>query len=427
MRKKTLIWLMGYMGGIGTSFIKGPIIALATYMYTFYTQFTSWAKGAHGRWSLYVSLTLLASYLIKKGSLEKLQHLKMPQFKWLILILINMFLVTPFAAVPAKNNATIVEYVKLLILYYLIISVIRTRKDYKIFLWAQILGNFNLGWEAYTRGRTVRGRLENIGAPGITGSNFLASHTIMVLPFVAISVLFGNKREKLAGSVCGAFIFNTLILCNSRGAFISVAAMTFCAFILGKKWMWKKFILGLVLGVVGVTAIGGAERVMARLETVQSYEDEPSASGRVDTWKGAWKMAMDYPIGKGGDGFAELSPIYIPEVVEHHGGSKRAVHNTYLMMLTNWGFQGLILFLGFIGSTIRELDRVRKRTGSKDDKFYHLHGLAIELALIAYSISSIFGNRIYFESLYWYTSIATALSNIQQSEIKDVMDEDEKK
>jgi hypothetical protein len=30
-----------------------------------------------------------------------------------------------------------------------------------------------------------------------------------------------------------------------------------------------------------------------------------------------------------------------------------------------------------------------------------------------------FGSRVYAESLYWFSAIATALSNIQQSEIID--------
>ncbi|MCP4350576.1 MAG: hypothetical protein GY795_34345 [Desulfobacterales bacterium] len=420
MRQKTLAWFLSYTTGLGASYIKGPIFALGVYILTFYTQFSSWAKGIKdGRWSLYASLGLMTSYLFKKGGLTKLSHLKMPQMKWMVLIIIDMVLITPMAVNVDASLTTLFDYIKFVVLYYLIVHIITDKKHYKIFVWIQIVGNFQFGWEAYTRGKYLNGRLENIGGPGAMGSNHLASHLVMVLPYIAIMVLYGNKWEKLGACLAAAFVLNTLILCNSRGSFLAIGVMIICAFVLAKKWMWKKFIIGLALAAFAFTAIGGAERVMARLETVQSYEEDGSAMGRVDSWKGGLRMAMDYPLGGGGDGFIELSPIYIPEVVAAHGGSKRSIHNTYLMMLTNWGFQGLILFLAFIGSTILELHRIRKRTGTKDDRFYHLQGLAIELAIIAYVVASTFGNRIYFESLYWYTAISAAISNIQQSEIID--------
>ncbi len=116
MYKTGIMWLLLYVGGLSSSFIKGPIFGLLTYMFTFYTQFT-WAKspsntlGLH-RWSMYASIVVLVSYIIKRGNQERLPYFKMPQMKWLILIMVNMLFVSFFAANPAKNEVVIIDFVK---------------------------------------------------------------------------------------------------------------------------------------------------------------------------------------------------------------------------------------------------------------------------------------------------------------------------
>lgn len=114
------------------------------------------------------------------------------------------------------------------------------------------------------------------------------------------------------------------------------------------------------------------------------------------------------------------SPVYIPDIVYAHGGEHRSVHNTFIMMATDWGIQGLTLWLLFLGSTCQELHRIRKRRGAKDEEFYIQESIAIEASIIAFLVAALFGNRIYAESLYWFCALATALSNIQQSELIEI-------
>ncbi|WP_207690891.1 O-antigen ligase family protein [Desulfonema limicola] len=401
------------------SFVKGPIVALMTYIFAYYTQY-SWGKGAGtGRWSMIAAVVVMLSYLFEKRNPSKLSHHKMPQLKWLLFILINMILVMPFAADTKTTHTEIIDFVKLIFLYYCIIGIIQTRMHYKLFIWLQLWGGYHFGWEAFTRGKTVGGRLENIGAPGIKESNFLAAHLLLLLPFINFLFLFGNKWEKLGSAVTAPFVLNCLVLCNSRGSFLSFGLMAVVMILLAKKWMLKKLIIGLIFAILAFSVIG-YERVLSRLETVQTYEEDGSAMGRVDAWKGALVMLQDYPFGKGGDAFSYYSPIYIPEIVEAHGGQNRAVHNTYFLMATSWGIQGLFLLLGFYISTLMELHRIRKRTGTSDDKFYHTESLALEVGIIGFLIAIIFINRVYAEGLYWFCALSTVISNLQQSELADI-------
>ncbi len=416
--KTGLLWLIIYIGGLGTTFIKGPIIGLLTYMFTFYTQF-SWARGVKVglyRWSFYAAIVLLASYLLKRGSYAKEAFSRIPQLKWLILIIINMLFVSLFAADPKENQEAVVDFIKLVVLYYLIVNIVKTRMHYRMFIWVQIWGNFLLGWLAYTKGDMVGGRLENIGAPGIRGSNHLANHLIMSLPFIGNLTLFGNKWEKLGAIAAAPFILNALVLCNSRGAFLGIALMLVTILVLSKSQNRSRIIIGLVLAGVLFTFLAD-ERILNRLQTIQSYEEDGSAMGRIDSWVGALKMVSDYPFGKGGGGFQAYSHVYIPEIVEKHGGEPRSVHNTFLLMATDWGIQGFFLFFIFYFSTFLELHKIRRRSGTDHDNFYYVESVAIEVALVGFLVSATFGSRIYGEGVYWYCALATALSNIQQNEI----------
>lgn len=419
MSKTAIVWLILYLVGIVASFVKGPFIGLMTYMFTFYTQL-SWSRSApHLRWSLIVGVIVLLTYLIKKKNLQKLNYTRIPSLKWLILIIINMMLVTPFAFDPVENQQAIVDFLKIIILYFLITNIVRTKAHYKIFIWVQVFGNYLFGWQAWSSGRLVSGRLEHIGGPGVKGSNYLANHLVMIIPFLATFFLRGRWYEKLIIVIAGAFIMNAIILCSSRGSFLAIAVMAIVMILLSPSKIKINMIIGVVLCSVLFMYLTD-DRFWERMVTIQTFEEDGSAMGRVDSWLAAIEMIKDYPFGGGGGGWEMKSPVYIPDIVYAHGGEHRSVHNTFIMMATDWGIQGLTLWLLFLGSTCQELHRIRKRRGAKDEEFYIQESIAIEASIIAFLVAALFGNRIYAESLYWFCALATALSNIQQSELIEI-------
>jgi O-antigen ligase len=112
-------------------------------------------------------------------------------------------------------------------------------------------------------------------------------------------------------------------------------------------------------------------------------------------------------LGTGGRGFHILSPRYIPNIVDEHGGEERSVHNTYLQLTAEWGIQGLIVWSAFIVSTFRLLRR--SRLAAKGDDWFFYRFLAVELALLGTLVAGIFTNRLYGESVYWMCALGFAL------------------
>jgi len=300
-----------------------------------------------------------------------------------------------------------------------------TKKKYKYFIWMQLWGNLYLGYRAKTVGKTVQGRLEGIGGPRTNTSNTLSSHILLFLPILGNLILLGNKWEKIVSIIALPLIGNMFVQCNSRGAFLGGGVMAMIGLVAAHKKIRLKMLIGMLVCMLGVY-IFAFERVTSRLETIENYEEDGSAMGRMESWAGAIDLLENHPLGAGGGGFKYYSHQYIPEIVAAHGGQPRSVHNTYLEIATNFGIQGIFLFMMLLFHTFYELYRIRKRTGTQDDVFYNTESTAIALGLIGFLVSAIFGVRIYAENMYWYLALASSLSNIQKMELLQKEEESQK-
>ena len=415
MAKTTLVWLCLYVGGLLTAFIKGPIYGLLVYFYTFYTQYSWGGTLKRKNWSLWASLTFMAAYLLRKSSEEKLSHFRTPHVKWLLLYLLNMIFVGFWAVDPDANNKEVIAFAKVIVLYYLIVCIVRTRMHYRMVIWLQVWGNFLFGWQGFHH-KLTGGRLEGIGGPATNHSNGLANHLIMILPFLNNLFFYGNKWERLGAFFAAPWILNAIILCNSRAAFLGMVAIGILALVRSDKQVRKKILAGMIVGMLLFVYLAD-DRFWTRMDTID--DENQRGSGRLDTWLAAVQLIQDHPLGVGGAGFVYLSPVYIPGIVDAHGGQKRSVHNSYLKVTTNYGIQGLIIYCLFLAGTIRDLKRMRKREGSGNDDLYQYESTAIEIAIWGFMVTATFGARPYLETLFWFCALANALSNIQQSEIKD--------
>ena len=418
MSKTGLVWLFLYASGLAGAFIRGPIIGLATYLFVFFTQ-ESWARSlGQERWSFYAAVIAFIAMLVYKAQGKQKIRPRKPQFKWLILIVINMLIVSIFAVDPKSSHEAVMDFLKLMVLYYLIIESIDSRFHYKLIQWMMLWGNYLFGWLAYTEGKMVAGRLENIGAPGIKNSNHLAGHMIMMIPFIGNLVLFGKWKEKILIILASPFILNAIMLCNSRGAFLGIILSGILYVVLTPNKMKPRIIFLALLGVSLIFLLAN-EQVINRFNTIQTYEEDASATNRLKSWAAALTLSGDYPFGAGGGGFTFLSPIYIPDIVGHHGDNNRSVHNTWLMMLTDWGIQGLLLLLIFYLSTFWGILKTIKIAKKNGDIFYYFESLAILTGLIAGLLAATFGNRIYAETLYWFCALSNVLNNLYEQELKE--------
>ena len=421
MSLTALAWIFSYILGAFLAFVH-PIYGLFTYFMDYYAHppLRWWGKALPDyRWSLIIAVITLIAFLIKKNSLPKLHIKNHPQTKWLILFLLNTFAVTSIAVWEEENKQLIEVIIKVILFYLVVIQTIRTKEHFRYLMIFHILGIFDWGWNAFVDPQRKAGRLFGIGGPDSLNDNGTAAHLLAILPFLGSVFFTGKWWEKLLCIVTLPFVFNTFILANSRGAFIALLVTGLMSLLLTKGSLrWKTIMAMLLAGLVFYNLMD--DKFIERQQTIQTYEEDNASVERIESWKAAFSLIRDHPLGTGGGGFEALSPIYIPDIVEAHEGELRNVHNTFLLLACEWGVQGFLLFMAFILSTIRGLLKIRKEAPQTPaGERVRMDSIALILGLVGILSAGFFFNRLYAESVYWLTAFAAVLRNIHAQVVEE--------
>jgi probable O-glycosylation ligase (exosortase A-associated) len=407
-------WVTAFGLGVLASF-REPYYGLLAYLLDYYQHppLRWWGVDLPAvSWTQIAAGALLLAFLVRRRNLFGREILGHPQTRWLLAFLAVAAMVTPFAVSLGRSVHYLGDLAKLTLLYGLIIGTVRTRRQFQGFLMVMILGAAVWGIASYFDPIRQDGRLIRVGGPDSFNDNSAAAHLLPTLPLLALGVWSGGWWRRIICIAAAPLIVNTIMLCNSRGATIAIAVSFLAATVLARGWL-RLAAIGMVIAGIVLGAALADRRFLERQMTTLDYEEDGSAMGRIESWKGALRLIGDHPFGVGGGGFDVLSPIYIPAVVEAHGGEERAAHNTYLWVGTDWGILGLLCFTLFIGSTLLELHRIR---GGTRDRRVYLESLALEIGLIGFLVAAFFINRPYAQILYWLPALTASLRNQQLAE-----------
>ena len=412
----SIVFILLFIGFLFAAYKKDPIFGLMFYVFLYFLN-------PHYRWwgsfipnlpyAFITGIAIFGSYAINYKKYSSVKIFNFPQTKWLFLLLLILILIWPIALVPDEHRKIIILIFKLVLLYIIFIKVTNSPNKMKYLIWAFLIGQLYWGWIAIGMPR-FGGRLEGLGAADSLDSNFTAASVVPAIPLLLNIFIWGNKWERIGTFVVSAFTVNTLILLNSRGAFLATifAVFSYTFFYLKTKSSngLKKstLILTLIIGLSGSLYLT-EDIFWRRMYTLEDPSTEGSGY-RMITWMGGLKAAIDHPLGVGRRGFLEISPKYVPEKLLSNNG-KRAVHNTYIQALTDLGFLGFIIFMGFILSTLNYLNRIKKILILRERKEEYFLAVAFTASFLGFLFTAIFINLAYIEMLYLLTAYIAALGN----------------
>lgn len=235
------------------------------------------------------------------------------------------------------------------------------------------------------------------GPPGsfIEDNNAFAVALVMVIPllrFLQLQVQLRWGKVALTGAMvlCGLAALGS----QSRGALLAIGAMAIALWLRGKNKL-RTFVL-LVLVAVPLIAFMPAEW-SARMGTIQSYEDDGSAMGRISAWQTAWNIALHYPTGVGFNmATRELSARFSPnpDIV-------LVAHSIYFQSMGNHGFIGLAFFICIWISAWHSAGWLRKHeTLVPEAKWCADLGAMSQVALVGYLVGGAFLDLTYFDLPY---------------------------
>lgn len=181
----------------------------------------------------------------------------------------------------------------------------------------------------------------------ISDRNHLAVALLVTLPLM--NYLRQHARHRIVRQglmfAMGATLF-AAIGSQSRGALLALGATA------GMLWLRSRG--KIVSGIAIVAAVAAVITFMPdswveRMNTIQTFDQDASASARLRTWGTAWKLARLRPMTGGG-----FRAIYQQPIVDMltPGWEAYAVHSIWLEALADHGFPTFIVWLGIIGAGI---------------------------------------------------------------------------
>jgi probable O-glycosylation ligase (exosortase A-associated) len=316
----------------------------------------------------------------------------------LFMLLLWMNVTTLFALEFAESLPVWERVMKIQFMVFVSLYLLHSKQHVQVLIWvlAGSVAFFGIKGGLFTL--YGGGEFRVLGPPGsfIEENNALALATIMTIPLLYFLFQQATKRWLRLG------LLAAIVLCGfsalgsySRGAFVAIGAMVVVL------W-WKsrhKFVTGFVLVMLLPVAIWFMpEKWESRMRSIQTYEQDTSAMGRINAWMMAFNLANDRPLIGGGFEIynKELFGRYAPDPDDVH-----AAHSIYFQMLGEHGYVGLGLFLLLWILVWRDASWIAREARSRDELRWAADlARMIQVSLVGYAVGGAFLNLAYYDVPY---------------------------
>lgn len=305
----------------------------------------------------------------------------------------------PMSYYPSDSTEMLTRVLKIDLMVIITVALIIKREQIHWFVWIVVfsIGFYGVKGGAFT---LATGGGYRVWGPGgfIGGNNEIALAIILVIPFMYYAYQTVDpariwlRRGLLVSLPLSAA---AAIGSHSRGALLAIAAMA--AFLWWRSQ--KKFAVGIILGVVGFVLLAFMpSNWTERMQTIETYDKDASAMGRINAWYMAWNLANDHLLTGGGFAIYE-APIfakYAPDPFDIH-----AAHSVYFQILGEHGWIGLFLWMGIWWFTWRAAGWLRAHGKAEDGSLWCSQlGAMCQVSLVGYAVGGAFLSLAYFDLPY---------------------------
>jgi probable O-glycosylation ligase (exosortase A-associated) len=353
-----------------------------------------------------LSLGLFAFVMATGGAANLFRH---PQ-AWLWLIFIALSALAMLHGVISRNALTVMKaqianFTWMAILVYFLKDWARIRA-YILFMMVVhvfvIIVNLDL---ILSSNRTIYFRASYFFGDG---NDFAWGLNVMMPMVLFLAMNAREKWVKVVAMVGVGVLVMAIIGTQSRGATLALGAGLLYFFLFITRKRMRMAIAGILLGLALLPFV--PDTYFGRMSTLASYEEDTSATGRIQAWTRALEMAADNPVlGVGAGSFNSAYGRYYRQA----GDPARwiSTHSIYFKVVAEYGFPGvtvllLLLYFGY-RMNVRTVAALRATPEEKRplDVAFPLY---LNQSLVAYSVSGIFLGGIDYPHLYLLTALFVA-------------------
>jgi len=326
-----------------------------------------------------------------------------------------MGVTTAFALEPAEARFRFVQVAKIHVMCLVTLMLLTDWKRIRLLVWVTVgsIGFFGLKGGIFTL--ATGGAYLVWGPPdsAISDNNHLAVGLVMMLPMLYWLYRDTTKRwlrglVGLTALMSAVSIFGS----HSRSAFLGIIAMS--AFLVLKSDKKLPVMVSVVL-LASVAVFFMPEHYWERMATIEHYEQDASAMGRINTWKTAINVANDRVTGAGFDYYGRATfRRYAPNPEDIH-----SAHSIYFQALGEHGWIGLALFLNLWAYVWFRCGRLARNTGRKSDSDPESRSQAllvrmIQVSVIGFAVGGAFVNIANWDMAYYLAISALAVARISE-------------
>ena len=297
------------------------------------------------------------------------------------------------------------QFFRILVITYLMTALVTDSR--RLGLVVLVIG-VSLGFEA-----AKQGWVQALTNPGGVNSNpilFLGDNNVVAVGMFMLTpllVVSGRLRKTKTARYCLRFLAVGVVLraltTYSRAGFLTGCVLAVAHAFRNGGRRKVHALAGLVVVVSIVLAVLPQE-YWDRMDTINTWREDASASGRVHFWRVAVEMGDTHPFT--GVGFTSFRMAYDKYDFSRGAfGAGRDCHSSWFGVLAELGYVGLVLFVLVLGSAFLACRRVcaLARANSQNEELQEIgqYAAALRLSLIAFFVGGSFVS-IYHNEMMWH-------------------------
>jgi putative inorganic carbon (HCO3(-)) transporter len=334
----------------------------------------------------------------------------------LFAFLAQSLLSTMVSPVSAALWPAMIEFIKVVLISYLIVTLVNTEKRLRLTL---IVIALSLGFEGARQGWA-----QLIVNPGgrntnewvmLGDNNGVAIGMLMLFPLLVALAQTTKDRSRYVAWFLSIGVLYRAISTYSRGGFLAASALALHYAVRSKHRLAA--VLG-VLAMAGFVSWVMPDAYWERISTVKTAADTTEAN-RIGFWMLGLDMANDYPAtGVGLDGYRYMYDRYDPTFGLH--GRRRDIHSTWFGVLAEVGYPGFVIFLLLLGNTALTARRVRRLAMVRPDLAnLAVYATVMEAQVLVFAVGGTFITLQYKEFIWHVFALSMAVDHIIRRRLSD--------
>lgn len=339
-------------------------------------------------------------------------------FWWGVAIVVWAFGTSFFAMAHEVARDTLVERIKVMLIFLVVMNAIRTEKQLRFYLLV-VIGSFMIypargALLNYIHGDLLQGRATWNFI--YSNPNDLAAMAILAMG-AALSIATAKAQAKAvrwSAAACAAILILVTLLTESRGGFVGLVVGLGPPVLVRAVRRPGTPIYALIALTIGLAILPDTLWVrlsgMADLTSTSTLSEADKTGSAEQRWQiqqTAWKIFTDHPVLGVGLGCYELAnDKYAPDL------GPRDTHDTYLNLAAELGLPGLLLWLALVASVLLRARRSQRgKAGIPTVRIIWL-----KYAFYGFLLAGIFGSYSGLTMCYLVLGTLWSAATLTQSE-----------